>query len=110
MTDRAERSGASGAASGELMKLRDWLTLAAIVGVLALTFSVTRLSQPERVKPGSPEYDAYIGHYITECLQTPAPVDKTNGATPSETEREQACRASVLEADRLNPVARPLKH
>ena len=44
------------------MKLRDGLTLAAIVGCLALIFLITRFDQPERVKPGSPEYDAYIEH------------------------------------------------
>ena len=38
------------------MKLRDWLTLAAIVGGLVVMFMITRYSQPERVKPGSPEY------------------------------------------------------
>ena len=42
------------------MKLRDWLTLAAIVGGLLLMFMITRYSQPERVKPGSPEYAEYI--------------------------------------------------
>ncbi len=42
------------------MKLRDWLTLVSIIGGLALMFAVTRFSQPERVKPGSPEYEAYI--------------------------------------------------
>ena len=42
------------------MKLRDGLTLAAIVGSLALIFVITRFDQPERVKPGSPEYDAYM--------------------------------------------------
>ena len=51
------------------MKLRDGLTLAAIVGSLALIFVITRFDQPERVKPGSPEYDAYIEHYIAECLR-----------------------------------------
>ena len=53
------------------MKLRAWLTLAAIVGGLLLIFLLTRFTQPERVKPGSPEYDAYIDHYIAECLRNP---------------------------------------
>jgi len=92
------------------MKLRDGLTLAAIVGALALMFFVTRYSQPERVKPGSSEYDAYIERYIGECLRNPPPPDKSNGANHTDAEREEACRATVLEADRLNPVARPLKH
>jgi hypothetical protein len=94
------------------MKLRDGLILTAIVGGLALMFAVTRYSQPERVKPGSPEYDAYIEHYIAECLRNPQPNDHANGEhePPSETEREAACRVSVLQADRLNPDNRPLKH
>ena len=92
------------------MKLSDWLTLAAIVGALALVFFVTRYSQPERVKPGSPEYDAYIEHYVDECLRNPPPADKPNGASPAEAERVEVCRASALQADRFNPGARPLKH
>jgi len=59
------------------MKLRDGLTLAAIVGCLALIFLITWFDQPE-----------------------PA----------SQAEREAACRVSVLQADRLNPENRPLKH
>jgi hypothetical protein len=90
------------------MKLRDWLTLAAIVGSLALIFVVTRFGQPERVEPGSPEYDAYIEHYIAECLRNPQPIDK--GESASQAEREAACRVSVLQADRFNPENRPLKH
>ena len=54
------------------MKLRDWLTLAAIVGGLLAMFMITRYSQPERVKPGSPEYVEYIEHYVGECLRQPA--------------------------------------
>jgi hypothetical protein len=92
------------------MKLRDWLILAAIVGSLALMFAITRFTQPERVKPGSPEYDAYIEHYIAECLRNPQPLDKDHSEAPSEAEREAACRVSVLQADRLNPDNRPLKH
>ena len=94
------------------MKLRDRLTLAAIVGTLTLMFAITRFSQPERVKPGSPEYDAYIEHYIGECLRVPPPIDRSHGERepPSESEREAACRGSVLQADRLNPENRPLKH
>src|SRR5262249_51366862 len=38
-----------------VMKLRDWLTLAAIVGSLALIFVITRVCQTQRGKPGSPE-------------------------------------------------------
>jgi hypothetical protein len=113
--------GAQGAGTWRVMKLRDSLTLAAIVGGLLLMFFMTRLSLPERVKPGSPEYDAYIDHYIAECLQNQA-ADKGNGvqstgapgngihALPSESEREAACRVYVLQADRLNPDVRPLKH
>ena len=93
------------------MKPRDWLTLAAIIGGLLLMFVMTRFSLPERVKPGSPEYDAYIDRYIAECMRSPPPADKSNGARalPSESEREAACRVFVLQADRLNPDARPLK-
>ena len=93
------------------MKPRDWLTLAAIIGGLLLMFGLTRFSLPERVKPGSPEYDAYIDHYIGECMRNPPSADKSNGARalPSEPEREAACRVFVLQADRLNPDARPLK-
>lgn len=89
------------------MKLRDWLTLATIVGGLVLMFGVTRYSLPERVKPGSDEYEAYIERYVAECLRNPPPADKS---LRSETDREAACRMTVQQADRLNPVARPLKH
>jgi hypothetical protein len=93
------------------MTLRDWLTLATIVGTLALIFVITRHGQPERVRPGSPEYTAYIEHYISECLRNPQPIDKNLGERepPSDAERETACRASVLQADRLNPENRPLR-
>lgn len=92
------------------MKTRDWLTLASIIGGLALMFTLTRVVQPERVKPGSPEYNAYIAHYVAECLRNPLPADKGRAPSePSQSEREAACRASVLQADRLNPDARPLK-
>jgi hypothetical protein len=91
------------------MKLRDWLTLAAIVGSLALIFVITRFGQPERVKPGSPEYDAYIEHYIDECLRNPQPIDKGPTESVSQAEREAACRGSVLQADRFNPENRPPK-
>jgi hypothetical protein len=93
------------------MNLRDWLILTSIVGGLVLMFGVTRYSLPERVKPGSPEYAAYIEHYVAECLRGPPASDK-NQASPerSDSERESACRVSVQQADRLNPVARPLKH
>jgi hypothetical protein len=96
----------------DAMKSRDQLTLAAIVGGLLLMFFLTRYTQPERVKPGSPEYDAYIDHYIAECLQNPPPAppaDRSTGASPSGGEPEAACRTSVLQADRLNPDVRPLK-
>jgi hypothetical protein len=93
------------------MRLHDRLTLVAIVGGLLLMFFLTRYSQPERAKPGSPEYDAYIDYYIAECMRNPPPVDKSNSARalPSETEREASCRIYVMQADRLNPGARPLK-
>jgi len=92
------------------MKLRDGPTLAAILGSLALIFVITRFDQPERVKPGSREYDAYIEHYIAECLRSPQPIDKDASESASQAEREAACRVSVLQADRLNPENRPLKH
>jgi hypothetical protein len=92
------------------MNLRDWLILTSIVGGLVLMFGVTRYSLPERVKPGSPEYDAYIERYVAECLRSP-PADKSQAASErSDSERESACRVAVQQADRLNPVARPLKH
>jgi hypothetical protein len=91
------------------MKLRDGLTLAAILGGLLLMFVMTRFSLPERVKPGSPEFDAYIDHYIAECVRNPPSIDKSIGALPTEAERQAACRVAVLQADRLNPDARPLK-
>jgi hypothetical protein len=94
------------------MKLRDGLTLAVIVGALALMFAITRFSQPERVKPGTPEYDAYIEHHIGECLRTPPPIDRSHSEREptSEAEREAACRVTVLQTDRLNPENRPLRH
>jgi hypothetical protein len=91
------------------MKPRDWLTLAGIVGALVLMFALTRFTQPERVKPGSPEYDAYIEHYVGECLRNPQSMDKSIATLPTEAQREAACRTAVLQADRLNPDARPLK-
>src|SRR5262245_58324612 len=98
------------------MNLRDWLILTSIVGGLALMSGVTRYSLPERVKPGSPEYPAYIEYYVAECLRGPPASDKSQAssqASPearSDSQRESACRVSVQQADRLNPVARPLKH
>jgi hypothetical protein len=93
------------------MNFRDWLILTSIVGGLVLMFAVTRYSLPERVKPGSPEYAAYIEHYVAECLRAPPPVDKTQISfeARSDAQRESACRVFVQQADRLNPVARPLK-
>jgi hypothetical protein len=94
------------------MNLRDWLILTSIVGGLALMFGVTRYSLPERVKPGSPEYAAYIEYYVAECLRGPPASDKSQAQAEarSDPQRESACRVSVQQADRLNPVARPLKH
>jgi hypothetical protein len=68
------------------------------------------LRQPERVKPGSPEYAEYIEHYIGECLRSPQAFDRTHSESLSEAEREAACRVTVQQADRLNPENRPLKH
>jgi len=91
------------------MKPREWLTLVGIVGALVLMFALTRFSQPERVKPGSPEYDAYIDHYVGECLKNPQALDKSIVTLPTEEQRAAACRTAVLQADRLNPDVRPLK-
>jgi hypothetical protein len=91
------------------MTPRDWLTLAGILGALVVMFVLTRFTQPERVKPGSPEFDAYIDHYVGECLRNPQSLDKTIATLPTEAQREAACRIAVLQADRLNPDARPLK-
>jgi hypothetical protein len=94
-----------------LMKLRDALLLVGIVGGLALMFVVSRHGRGERVKPGSPEYAAYIDAYVAECLQKPwvREPGAAAGASPSPAEREAACRAFVLQADRFNPGARPFK-
>ena len=70
------------------MKLRDGLTLAANVGSLALIFVITRFDQPERVKPGSPEYDAYIEHYIADCLRNPQLIDKGASEPGSQRKRQ----------------------
>src|SRR5262245_3278310 len=59
----------TGGGTGRVMNLRDGLSLAAIVGSLALIFAIPRFDQPERVKPGSPEYDAYIEHYIADVCE-----------------------------------------
>jgi hypothetical protein len=92
------------------MKLKDWLILVAIVGSLVLMFFVTRFSQPERVKPGSPEYEAYIDRFVAECLRNPPPIEASlNRPPPSQSQREATCRATVLQADRFNPDVRPLK-
>lgn len=93
------------------MKLKDWLILVVFVGGLGLVFFLTRFTQPERVKPGSPEYEAYIDRFVAECLRNPQPIQASaNGGPPSESEREATCRATVLQADRFNPDVRPLKN
>jgi hypothetical protein len=92
------------------MKTNDWLILGAIVGGLALMFVFTRHTQPERVKPGTAEYEAYIERFVAECLRNPASeVDKGSRPASSDAERVAACRASVLQSDRLYPDGRPLK-
>jgi hypothetical protein len=90
------------------MKPRDQLMLAAILGGLMLMFFVTHLYKPERVRPGTPEYDAYIQHFVEECLKAPARHQIPETLPPSDL--EPACRAAVLQADRFNPSVRPLKH
>jgi hypothetical protein len=92
-----------------VVKPRDWLTLAGIVGALVFMFALTRFTLPERVKPGTPEYDAYIDHYVGECLKNPQALDKTIAALPTDEQRAAACRIAVLQADRINPDVRPLK-
>jgi hypothetical protein len=94
------------------MKRQDWLILVAIVGGLVLMFFITHYSQPQRVRPGSPEYDAYIERYVAECLRNPPPTEASaNGhEPPTQSAREAACRSTVLQADRFNPDGRPLKH
>ena len=93
-----------------MMKLRDALILAGIVVGLALMFVVSRHGRGERVKPGSPEYAAYIDAYVVECLEKQRVGGSgAAGASASPAEREAACRAFVLQADRFNPGARPFK-
>lgn len=91
------------------MNVRDYLTLAAIIAVLALMLLVTQFSQPDRAKPGSPEYVAYIEHYVDECLHN---FERYNRGRPlpPEPARQAACSDFVLQADRFNPAARPLVH
>jgi hypothetical protein len=90
------------------MKPRDKLILAGIIVSLVLTFLLTRLYRPERVRPGSPEYEAYIQRAVDECIQSPARNDLNATLPPAEL--ATACRNSVLQADRFNPAERPLKH
>jgi hypothetical protein len=71
-------------------------------------FFLTHLYKPERVRPGTPEYDAYIQQYVEECLKAPARYEVS--ATISPSELEHACRDAVLKADRFNPSARPLRN
>jgi hypothetical protein len=94
------------------MKLRDCLILLAIVGGLILMFFLTRYSQPARVRPGSPEYAAYIERYVADCLRNGQPSDpgSVGHADPPQADREAVCRADVLQADRFNPDGRPLKN
>src|SRR3981081_672914 len=110
MTGSARKGRAERGGTWRVMKLRDWLTLAAIVGGLVLMFMITRYSQPERVKPGSPEYVEYIDHYIAECLRNPQSFDRSHSELPSEAEREAACRNSVQQADPLKPTNRQVTH
>ena len=98
-----------GAKIPSVMKLRDGLILTAIVGGLACMFLFTRWSRDQRVQPGSPEFDAYIERYVVECLQKQWVREPNGRGPPSEAEREAACRVFVLQADRFNPDARPLK-
>jgi hypothetical protein len=92
-----------------VMKLRDGFILTAIIGGLAFMFLYSRWSRDQRVQPGSSEFDAYIERHVAECLQKQWGREPNGRGPPSETEREAACRAFVLQADRFNPDARPLK-
>jgi hypothetical protein len=96
----------------QFMKVRDWLILLSIVGGLTLMFFLTRYSQPVRVKPGSPEYAAYIERYVAECLRNGQSSDSgsVGHAVSPQSDREAVCRASVLQTDRFNPDGRPLKN
>ncbi len=89
------------------MTLRDRLLLAAILGGLAVMFYVTHIYKPERVRPGTPEWEAYIRQFVEECLKAPARYDIPANLPPAEL--EPACRTAVIQADRFNPSARPLK-
>jgi hypothetical protein len=95
------------------MTLRDGLTLTAIVGGLALMFFISRQARDERVQPGSSEHTAYIEDLVAECLEkqwtwtTERPDGGRDPRPPAE--REAACRAFVLQTDRLDPSGRPLK-
>jgi len=89
------------------MTLRDRLLLAGILGGLAVMFYVTHIYKPERVRPGTPEWEAYIRQFVEECLKAPARYDIAANLPPAEL--EPACRAAVIQADRFNPSARPLK-
>jgi hypothetical protein len=95
------------------MKPRDALTLTAIVGALALMFFFSRHSRDERVQPGSPEHAVYIEALVAECLEkqwtwTSEHTDGSRDPRP-QTEQEAACRQSVIQSDRFDPSARPVK-
>jgi hypothetical protein len=90
------------------MKLSDRLMLAAILSGLAFMFFMTHIYKPERVRPGSPEYEAYIQYWVEECVKAPARFGIAEGLAPAEL--EAACRAATLKADRFDPSARPLKN
>jgi hypothetical protein len=95
------------------MKLRDALTLTAIVGGLVLMFFFSRHSRDERVQPGSPEHAAYIEALVAECLQkqwtwTSEHTDGSRDPRP-QVEQEVACRQLVTANDRLDPSGRPVK-
>jgi hypothetical protein len=90
------------------MNPRDRLLLAGILGSLALMFYLTHLYKPERVRPGTPEWEAYIQQFVEECLKSPARYDIPATLPPADL--EPTCRAAVLRADRFNPSIRPLKH
>jgi hypothetical protein len=89
------------------MTLRDRLLLAGILGGLAVMFYVTHIYKPERVRPGTHEWEAYIRQFVEECLKAPARYDIPANLSPAEL--EPACQAAVIKADRFNPSVRPLK-